>query len=203
EIRPLRTGAPSGSAPTGSLASSGRGGQGAVPLGEAEDGSRAAVKVLDAEWAGDPEYRRRFVREAAAARRVASFCTAQVVGEYVPGPTLREAVEKDGPRTGADLERLAVATATALAAVHGAGIEHRDLKPGNVLLAPDGPRVIDFGIARVADVSGTHSGSLIGTPGYMAPERIAGEPAGSPAHPGAAGVFSWGAVMLDAARSEE
>src|SRR5690606_17925763 len=122
-----------------------------------------------------------------------------IASEYVPGPTLREAVEKDGPRTGADLERLAVATATALAAVHGAGIEHRDLKPGNVLLAPDGPRVIDFGIARVADVSGTHSGSLIGTPGYMAPERIAGEPAGSPAHPGAADVFSWGAVMLYAA----
>src|SRR5690606_25853916 len=83
EIRPLRTGAPSGSAPTGSLASSGPGGQGAVPRGEAEDGSRAAGKVLDAEWAGDPEYRRRFVREAAAARRVASFCTAQVVGADV------------------------------------------------------------------------------------------------------------------------
>ena len=211
EIRPLRTGDPERIGPYRLTGFLGRGGQGAVFLGEAEDGSRAAVKVLDAEWAEDPEYRRRFVREAAAARRVASFCTAQVVGadvhaerpyiasEYVPGPTLREAVEKDGPRTGADLERLAVATATALAAVHGAGIEHRDLKPGNVLLAPDGPRVIDFGIARVADVSGTHSGSLIGTPGYMAPERIAGEPAGSPAHPGAADVFSWGAVMLYAA----
>lgn len=204
--RPLQAGDP---AVVGTYRLTGRlgqGGQGVVYLGTAPDGTETAVKVLGAEWAQDAEFRRRFEREAGAARRVASFCTAQVldaafdveqpyiVSEYVPGPSLKEEVERDGPRSGNELHRLAVATATALVAVHEAGIVHRDFKPANVLMAAEGPRVIDFGIARTGDVTGVQTQSVIGTPGYMAPEQINGDPV-SPA----TDVFAWGAVMVFAA----
>ncbi|WP_255430081.1 protein kinase [Streptomonospora sp. PA3] len=184
----------------------GHGGQGVVYLGTAPGGTEVAVKVLSAEWAQDPGFRRRFEREAQAAQRVASFCTAQVldaafdvaqpyiVSEYVAGPSLKEEVEAAGPRSGSELHRLAVATATALVAVHEAGIVHRDFKPANVLMAAEGPRVIDFGIAQTGDATVAQTQSAIGTPGYMAPEQIAGEPV-SPA----TDVFSWGAVMVFAA----
>ncbi|MCD0453609.1 protein kinase [Actinocorallia sp. API 0066] len=181
----------------------GAGGMGTVFLAEGADGRRVAVKVINPGVAGDAEFQTRFRREVAAARRVRRFCTAPVldasvdapplyvVTEYVAGPTLQEAVRRDGPMRGADLEGLAVGIATALSAIHDAGLVHRDLKPANVLLSAVGPRVIDFGIARAVDVEGvTATGQLLGTPAYMAPEQITGEPV-SPA----TDVFAWACVV--------
>ncbi|WP_433501181.1 serine/threonine protein kinase [Sphaerimonospora sp. CA-214678] len=179
----------------------GSGGQGVVYLGRTADGAPVAVKILHQDWAAEEDTRRRLAGEIAAARRVAPFCIAQVidadvtgprpyiVSEYVDGPSLQEAA----PRSGGALHRLAVGTATALAAVHRAGVVHRDFKPANVLLGSDGPRVVDFGIARRLDAS-TTSGDVVGTIPFMAPEQIAGEPAGP-----ASDVFSWGCVMVFAA----
>ncbi|MEV6033812.1 protein kinase [Nonomuraea sp. NPDC052116] len=176
----------------------GAGGQGTVYLGQAPGGGPVAVKVLR-EGAGFDD---RLAKEIAAARRVEPFCIAQVldaslggprpyiVTEYVDGPSLHQA----GRHSGADLQRLAVATATALAAIHQAGIVHRDFKPANVLLGPGGPRVIDFGIARAMDDALTHTSSIVGTPAYMAPEQLAGQSVGP-----AADVFAWASVMAWAA----
>ncbi|MFD1936822.1 protein kinase [Nonomuraea mangrovi] len=172
----------------------GEGGQGVVYLGQAPDGRPVAVKVLRQSVGGDD----RFAREVAAARRVEPFCIAQVldastggrpyiVSEYVDGPSLQQS----GRHYGADLQRLAVSTATALTAIHEAGIVHRDFKPANVLLGRDGPRVVDFGIARVADSAVTVTSSVVGTPAYMAPEQLAGARVGP-----AADVFAWAAVMV-------
>ncbi|MFI7129661.1 protein kinase [Nonomuraea sp. NPDC050153] len=175
----------------------GEGGQGVVYLATAPDGTRVAVKALREGLPGDG----RFAKEIAAARRVEPFCIAQVldaslgarpyiVTEYVDGPSLQQA----GLHAGADLQRLAVATATALAAIHRVGVVHRDFKPANVLLGRDGPRVIDFGIARAMDAALTRTSSVVGTPAYMAPEQFMGAPAGP-----AVDVFAWGAVMVYAA----
>ncbi|MFC4591722.1 serine/threonine-protein kinase [Sphaerisporangium corydalis] len=183
----------------------GEGGQGVVYLGEAPAGTRVAIKLLHVRAALDAESRRRFLREADTARRVAPFCTTRVldvgafhdrpyvISEYVPGASLAEAVATGGPRTGSGLQRLAVATLTALAAIHRAGVVHRDFKPGNVILGPEGPVVIDFGIARVGDQSTVGSG-LVGTPAYIAPEELHGQPP-SPA----SDVFSWACTMAYAA----
>ncbi|GAA5082117.1 hypothetical protein GCM10023259_091020 [Thermocatellispora tengchongensis] len=187
----------------------GAGGQGVVYRGEASSGVPVAVKLLHIRMAADSDVRRRFMRETDAARRVAVFCTAQVldmgvfngrpyvVSEYIPGPSLAGVVAEDGPRGGSGLHRLAVTTLTALAAIHRAGIVHRDFKPGNVILGPEGPVVIDFGIARVLDESATASG-LVGTPAYMAPEQFDGQKA-SPA----SDVFAWAATMVYAATGHQ
>jgi predicted Ser/Thr protein kinase len=184
----------------------GQGGQGTVYLAQPSAGEPVAVKLLRAEWTRDTLARSRFAREVAAAERVAPFCTARildarldgdepfVVSEFIDGPSLQAVVATDGPLTGSALDRLAVSTATALSAIHQAGVIHRDLKPGNVLIGPDGARVIDFGIARSADAAATITSQVFGTPGYIAPEVVRGEPAGP-----AADVFAWGATITFAA----
>ncbi|WP_116247157.1 serine/threonine-protein kinase [Nocardiopsis sp. FIRDI 009] len=188
----------------------GRGGFGEVFLGEAPDGTRAAVKVLHASWAGDAEMRRRFTAEVEQARRVSGFCIAAILDadpeaeepwiatEFIDGPTLHDAVAQDGPRSGAELHRLAVSTATALAAIHAAGVVHRDLKPENIMLAPDGPRVIDFGIAKAVESTSVTASGVIGTIGYMAPEQLEGARLTS-----AVDIFAWGSVMVYAATGRE
>ena len=202
--QPLRTGDP---ARLGAYELSGRlgeGGQGVVFLG-ARDGEAYAVKLLHGP-VGDE--RGAFLREVELAKHVARFCTAQVidagfdegrayiVSEYVDGPSLAREVALTGPRRGGALERLAVGTATAITAIHRAGIVHRDFKPQNVLLGSDGPRVIDFGLARALDAAATVSGRGVGTPAYMAPEQITAS-----AVTGKADVFSWAATMCFAANA--
>jgi Protein kinase domain len=187
----------------------GEGGQGVVFLAADPTGSQAAVKLLPPTT--DPQVRSRFLKEVAAAQRVARFCTAQVldagiferrpfiVSEYVSGPSLVEVVEQLGPRGGATLERIAVATLTALGAVHAAGMVHRDFKPANVLLGPDGPVVIDFGLAAVPGMTTTGmSGQVaIGTPAFMAPEQLAGERVTA-----AADMWSWAVTIAFAGTGE-
>ncbi|WP_440065275.1 serine/threonine protein kinase [Streptosporangium sp. OZ121] len=187
----------------------GEGGQGTVYLGVSPTGARVAVKLLRADLTQDEEAMERFVREVSTTQRVAPFCTAAVidtgvdrhrpyiVSEYIDGPTLDAVVTAEGPREGAGLHRLAIGTVTALVAIHQAGIVHRDFKPSNVLLAPDGPRVIDFGIAKALDRTSTLTAMAIGTPSYMTPEQLAGENAGSPAD-----MFAWGCTMVFAATGQ-
>jgi len=181
----------------------GAGGQGVVYLAETAEGRPVAVKVLRAP---DERSAAPLRREAGVLPRMAAFCTAQVlevgtagtepyvVSEYIEGPTLQQAVAGRGPLRGRELHRLAVGTITALAAIHRAGVVHRDFKPGNVLLSPEGPRVIDFGIARPAGVVDGPGEDVMGTPPYMAPEQFA-LGGGGPA----ADVFAWGSTMVFAA----
>ncbi|MFI6888924.1 protein kinase domain-containing protein [Streptosporangium canum] len=188
----------------------GAGGQGIVYEAYDAEGGRAAIKVLHGDVAADPRLRTRFMKEAEAARRVASFCTARIlavdfdaprpyiVSEFVAGPDLRGAVREGGPYAGDALHRLAIALATALTAIHRAGVVHRDVKPENVLLGPDGPRVIDFGVARTGEMPPTTTGIVAGTPTFMAPEVFVGQRAGPPAD-----VFAWGGVLLFAATGKD
>ncbi|GAA2414591.1 hypothetical protein GCM10010191_25770 [Actinomadura vinacea] len=184
----------------------GAGGQGAVFLGKAPDGGYVAVKLLHAQMASDPAARARFTREVNAAQKVEPFCTARVleadlhgdqpyvVSEFIDGPSLHDVVAHNGPLGAAELERLAIGTVTALAAIHEAGIVHRDFKPNNVMLASDGPRVVDFGIARTVnsqESAVTATGMVVGTPGYLAPEQLTGAPL-TPA----VDIFAWGATMV-------
>lgn len=153
----------------------GEGGMGIVHLAQDGDFKLVAVKELRPELAARPDFLRRFTREAAAARKVARFCTAPVldagidgktayiVTDYVEGPDLRSVVKEQGPLSGANLEALAVGVATALTAIHEAGVVHRDLKPANILLSPVGPRVIDFGIAQLAEPEVTRSATIMDT----------------------------------------
>jgi len=184
----------------------GSGGMGVVYLARSPDGDLVAVKVMSPTWTVLPDFPERFHREVSAARRVARFCTAGVldaalteecaylVTEYVAGPTLEELLKNQGPLRGSALESLAVGIAVALNAMHSAGVAHRDLKPSNVLLSPYGPKVIDFGIAQLAETTvSAPTGTVVGTPAYMAPEHARGEAAGP-----AADIFSWGTVMAHA-----
>src|SRR5450755_956951 len=202
EMLPLRVTDPQQVGGYGLVGRLGEGGQGVVFLAVSSAGTQVALKVLPATT--DSQVRNRFLKEVAAAQRVARFCTAQVldagiferrpfiVSEYVNGPSLVEVVEQDGPRSGSALERIAVATLTALGAVHAAGMVHRDFKPGNVLLGPDGPVVIDFGLATVPGMTTTGlSGQVaVGTPAYMAPEQLAGKRVTA-----AADMWSWAVSM--------
>ncbi|MCW2913115.1 MAG: hypothetical protein JWN52_1183 [Actinomycetia bacterium] len=205
-ITPLRSSDPAHVGEYRLVGRVGEGGQGAVFLGEDEAGLKVAVKLLHARFSGDPKARSRFAAEVATAKRVAPFCTARtidadvegdtpyIVSEYIEGPALSDIVSAEGPRAGAALDRIAIGTITALAAIHQAGIVHRDFKPNNVLIAGDGPRVIDFGIARALDATGTLSSTAVGTPAYMAPEQISGVPVGPPAD-----IFAWGCTIVYAA----
>jgi eukaryotic-like serine/threonine-protein kinase len=185
----------------------GAGGMGRVYLGLSPGGRAAAIKVIRAELAQDPEFRARFRREVAVARQVSGLYTAPVLDAdadapepwlataYVPGPSLADAVTQHGPLPASSVLMLAAGLAEALSAIHSAGVVHRDLKPDNVLLADDGPRVIDFGISRAAEASSlTHTGLVVGSPGFMSPEQAEGREVGPPSD-----VFSLGAVLAFAA----
>ncbi|MGW1343297.1 serine/threonine-protein kinase [Kribbella sp. NPDC002412] len=185
----------------------GRGAMGAVYLARSPGGRLVAVKVVRDELAGDDGFRARFAREIEAARRVSGAFTAAVVDadpdaehpwlatEYLPGPTLQKAIDTSGPLTPGGVRSLAGGLAEALVAIHACGLIHRDLKPSNIVLTGNGPRVIDFGIARaLEDASLTATGVVIGTPGYLSPEQITGTAIGP-----ASDMFALGAVLVFAA----
>ncbi|MFE7766767.1 serine/threonine-protein kinase [Streptomyces sp. NPDC057438] len=186
----------------------GSGGMGVVHLAASTSGLRLAVKVVHAEFAKDPEFRGRFRQEVAAARQVSGAFTAPVVDAdtdsarpwmatlFIPGPTLAEHVKRNGPMPPGQLRRLMAGLAEALRDIHRAGVVHRDLKPSNVLLAEDGPKVIDFGISRPKDSElRTETGKLIGTPPFMAPEQFRRPREVGPA----ADIFALGSVTVHAA----
>lgn len=185
----------------------GEGGMGTVWLARSRGGRLVAVKLVRTELAGDPAFRARFRAEVAAARRVGGFHTAPVVDAdpdaaqpwlataYVPGPTLARLLATQGPMDEERLRGLGAALAEALQAIHRCGLVHRDLKPGNIVMADDGPRVLDFGIARAMDDARlTATGTAFGTPGFLAPEQAEGHAVGP-----AADVFALGAVLVAAA----
>jgi serine/threonine protein kinase len=188
----------------------GAGGMGRVYLGLSPGGRAVAVKVIRADLAQDAEFRARFRREVAVARKVSGLFTAPVIDAdvdgpvpwlataYVPGPSLADAVSEHGPLPAASVLALARGLAEGLSAIHAAGVVHRDLKPANVLLAEDGPRVIDFGISRAVEASAlTHTRLVAGSPGFMSPEQAEGREVGPPSD-----IFSLGAVLAFAATGQ-
>jgi serine/threonine protein kinase len=185
----------------------GSGGMGRVYLGLSPAGRAVAIKVVNPDLAGNEEFLHRFAQEVAAARAVSGIYTAPVVASglnerppwlataFVPGPSLDQVVSENGPLPEPALWPLLAGLTEALAAIHAGGVVHRDLKPPNVLLATDGPRVIDFGISRATDGTVlTAAGVVFGTPGYMSPEQAEGKPAGP-----ASDVFALGCVIAYAA----
>ncbi len=207
-VRPLTVGDPVIIGAYLLLGRLGAGGMGVVYLAEHPGGGYVALKTPHPVHLSDPTLRARFAEEAEFSRRVAPFCTAAfvedgldgdrpyIVTEYVPGPALSQVVSAYGPLTPDLAYGVALGAAAALAATHEAGLVHRDLKPGNVLLSPRGPFVIDFGIARDLDVAMSHTqaGQIMGSPGWVAPERLRGRPAIP-----ASDVFSWGCLVAFAA----
>jgi eukaryotic-like serine/threonine-protein kinase len=188
----------------------GRGGMGQVFLGRSVAGRLVAVKVIRDDLAEDPEFRARFRREVAAARKVSGLFTAPVVDAdldapvpflvtaYIAGLSLADAVSRHGPLPPASVLALGAGLAEGLEAIHSAGVVHRDLKPSNVILAEDGPRVIDFGISRTTDAGPlTGTGLTVGSPGFMSPEQADGGEVGP-----ASDVFSLGTVLAFAAMGE-
>jgi hypothetical protein len=189
----------------------GEGGMGSVFLGSSPGGRAVAVKVIKPELAADPVFRARFRAEVSAVRKVGGFHTAPVVdadpeaeqpwmvSAFIPGRTLGLTISEDGPFGEGQLRALGAALAEALGAIHACRLVHRDLKPGNIIMAADGPRVLDFGIARAVDGTRlTHTGSVFGTAGFLAPEQIeSGAEVG-----GACDVFALGAVLIAAAGGE-
>ena len=188
----------------------GGGGMGEVFLGRSPGGRLVAVKVVRSELAGQADFRRRFAREVAAARTVSGLFTAPVVDAdpdapvpwlataYVPGLSLTDTVTRYGPLPARSVLALAAGLAEGLGAIHVAGIVHRDLKPSNVLLAEDGPRIIDFGISQAAEASMlTGSGPVLGSPGFMSPEQARGHRVGPPSD-----VVSLGALLTFAATGQ-
>jgi serine/threonine protein kinase len=188
----------------------GAGGMGRVFLGQSPGGRLVAVKLIRAELADDPGFRLRFAQEVAAARRVSGIFTAPVVDAdpdgpqpwlvtaFVDGPSLADAVTARGAMPVSSVLTLAAGLAEGLSAVHAAGVVHRDLKPSNVLLASDGPHIIDFGISRAADSAWlTVGGGIMGSPGFMSPEQAEGGPVGP-----AADIFSLGGLLAFAATGE-
>lgn len=210
-MQPLAGDEPAAIGPYRLLGRLGAGGMGRVYLGRSAGGRTVAVKIVHPQFAPDEEFRARFRREVAAARRVGGAWTAPVLDAdpdapvpwvataYAAGPSLAAAVTDAGPLPEHTVRALAAGLAEALAAVHALGLVHRDVKPSNVLLTLDGPLLIDFGIARATDgtASLTATGASVGSPGYMAPEQILG--AGVL---GAADVFSLGAVLTYAATGQ-
>lgn len=209
-MQELQAGDPQRIGPYSLVGRLGAGGMGRVFVGRSAGGRLVAVKVIRDELAGDPDFRVRFTREVAAAKSVSGLFTAPVVDAdvdgpvpwlataYVAGPSLAQAVRDHGALPLASVLALAAGLAEGLSAVHVAGLVHRDLKPSNVLLAEDGPRVIDFGISRAAEASTlTHTGLVVGSPGFMSPEQAEGRETGPPSD-----VFSLGALLVFAATGE-
>ncbi|WP_225094501.1 bifunctional serine/threonine-protein kinase/ABC transporter substrate-binding protein [Streptomyces sp. CoH27] len=208
-MRPLLTTDPEAIGPYRLLARIGTGGMGVVYLARSEGGTLAAVKVIRAEHAADPSFRARFRREARAAARVDARWTTPVLAAdpeapepwlataFVPGPSLAEIIAGHGPLPPGTVRALGARLVEALTAVHAAGLVHRDIKPGNVLLALDGPRLIDFGIARTGGATAlTATDVVIGTPGYLSPEQARAR-GGEPGPP--SDVFSLGCLLAYAA----
>jgi eukaryotic-like serine/threonine-protein kinase len=206
-ITDLLPGDPAAAGPYRLLGRLGQGGMGVVYLARSPGGRAVAVKVIRPEYAGDPEFRARFAREVGAARNVSGMFTALVVDAdtqgplpwlataYIAGPSLADTVREQGPLPPETVLQLAAGLAEGLNAIHAAGVVHRDLKPSNVLLAHDGPRVIDFGISKAHEASMlTSTGRFVGTPGFNSPEQVDGSEVGRPSD-----IFSLGSVLTYAA----